>query len=271
MHHKVSKDDAKKRALEMLDRVGIPNPPRRFDEYPHQFSGGMRQRAMIAMALVNDPKLLIADEPTTALDVTVQAQILDLLNNLQQEFGSAIVLITHDLGVVAEMADDVLVMYAGRCVEYGTAKDVLAHPRMPYTWGLCSSRSRRVGATPTSGCARSRALPPSLLNLPDRLLLQPPLPVRGQGEGRALHHRRCPSCCRSTAPAPTRQALPPARPGRDLPTRSCRDRPDLLDRDWRADPRAEEREMTVTTVRHDRSTQPDAAVAGGARCCRSAT
>jgi peptide/nickel transport system ATP-binding protein len=128
----VSKDVAKKRALEMLDLVGIPNPIRRFKQYPHEFSGGMRQRAMIAMGLVNDPKLVIADEPTTALDVTVQAQILDLLNNLQKEFGSAIVLITHDLGVVAEMADDVLVMYAGRCVEYGTAADVLATPRMSF-------------------------------------------------------------------------------------------------------------------------------------------
>jgi peptide/nickel transport system ATP-binding protein len=165
VHHKVSKDVAKKRALEMLELVGIPNPPRRFAQYPHEFSGGMRQRAMIAMSLINDPKLVIADEPTTALDVTVQAQILDLLNNLQKEFGSAIVLITHDLGVVAEMADDVLVMYAGRCVEYGTAEDVLANPRMPYTWGLLES-------IPTVSAASERlrpikGLPPSLLNLPD--------------------------------------------------------------------------------------------------------
>jgi peptide/nickel transport system ATP-binding protein len=165
VHHKVSKDVAKKRALEMLELVGIPNPPRRFAQYPHEFSGGMRQRAMIAMSLINDPKLVIADEPTTALDVTVQAQILDLLNNLQKEFGSAIVLITHDLGVVAEMADDVLVMYAGRCVEYGTAADVLANPRMPYTWGLLES-------IPTVSAANERlrpiqGLPPSLLNLPD--------------------------------------------------------------------------------------------------------
>jgi peptide/nickel transport system ATP-binding protein len=165
VHHKVSKDVAKKRALEMLELVGIPNPPRRFAQYPHEFSGGMRQRAMIAMSLINDPKLVIADEPTTALDVTVQAQILDLLNNLQKEFGSAIVLITHDLGVVAEMADDVLVMYAGRCVEYGTAADVLANPRMPYTWGLLES-------IPTVSAASERlrpikGLPPSLLNLPD--------------------------------------------------------------------------------------------------------
>ena len=112
----------------MLDRVGIPQPDRRVDDYPHQFSGGMRQRAMIAMGLINDPSLLIADEPTTALDVTVQAQILDLLQDLQREFNSAVIIITHDLGVVAEMADDVLVMYAGRAVEYGTTKEILDAP-----------------------------------------------------------------------------------------------------------------------------------------------
>ena len=106
------------------------------DQYPHEFSGGMRQRAMIAMALVNDPELLIADEPTTALDVTVQAQILDLMRDLQKEFGSAIIMITHDLGVVAEIADDVLVMYAGRAVEYGPVEEIFAHPEHPYTWGL---------------------------------------------------------------------------------------------------------------------------------------
>jgi peptide/nickel transport system ATP-binding protein len=181
VHHKVTKDVAKKRALEMLDLVGIPNPPRRFAQYPHEFSGGMRQRAMIAMSLVNDPKLVIADEPTTALDVTVQAQILDLLNNLQKEFGSAIVLITHDLGVVAEMADDVLVMYAGRCVEYGTATDVLANPRMPYTWGLLES-------IPTVSAAQERlrpikGLPPSLLNLPDGCSFNPRCPYTDRVKG----------------------------------------------------------------------------------------
>jgi peptide/nickel transport system ATP-binding protein len=113
IHHDVSKAVARKRAIEMLGRVGIPTPSRRVDQYPHEFSGGMRQRAMIAMALVNDPKLLIADEPTTALDVTVQAQILDLMKDLQREFGSAIVIITHDLGVVADVADDIIVMYGG--------------------------------------------------------------------------------------------------------------------------------------------------------------
>jgi len=138
-HNDVSKSQARTKAIEMLDRVGIPQARNRVDDYPHQFSGGMRQRAMIAMALSNDPKLLIADEPTTALDVTVQAQILDLLQELQRDFNSAVIIITHDLGVVAEMADDVLVMYAGRAVEYGTTKELLTHPEMPYTWGLLSS------------------------------------------------------------------------------------------------------------------------------------
>ncbi|WP_137121962.1 ABC transporter ATP-binding protein [Segeticoccus rhizosphaerae] len=163
-HHKVSKSVAMKRSVEMLDRVGIPNPARRAKQYPHEFSGGMRQRAMIALGLVNDPKLLIADEPTTALDVTVQAQILDLLNDLQDEFGSAIVLITHDLAVVAEVADEVLVMYAGRAVEHGTATEVLAQPRHPYTWGLLSSVPS-ISATGSS-LRPVRGLPPSLLNLP---------------------------------------------------------------------------------------------------------
>ena len=126
----------------MLGRVGIPQPRARVDDYPHQFSGGMRQRAMIAMALACDPDLLIADEPTTALDVTVQAQILDLIRDLQSEFDSAVIIITHDLGVVAELADDILVMYAGRAVEYGTADEVFSAPEHPYTWGLLGSMPR---------------------------------------------------------------------------------------------------------------------------------
>jgi peptide/nickel transport system ATP-binding protein len=138
-HHDVSKKVARKRAVDMLGRVGIPNPRRRIHDYPHQFSGGMRQRAMIAMSLVNDPKLLIADEPTTALDVTVQAQILDLIMDLQRDFGSAVVFITHDLGVVAEIADDILVMYAGRAVEYGSVEAILGAPLHPYAWGLMES------------------------------------------------------------------------------------------------------------------------------------
>ncbi|MEU5048301.1 ABC transporter ATP-binding protein [Streptomyces sp. NPDC021096] len=141
-HTGASKRDARLRAIEMLEKVGIPNAALRVDDYPHQFSGGMRQRAMIAMALVCDPELLIADEPTTALDVTVQAQILDLLKDLQQQTGSAIMLITHDLGVVAHTADELLVMYAGRAVERGTVREVLREPRHPYTWGLLGSMPR---------------------------------------------------------------------------------------------------------------------------------
>jgi peptide/nickel transport system ATP-binding protein len=138
-HNDVSKAEAKKRAIEMLDRVGIPQPDKRFSDYPHQFSGGMRQRAMIAMALVCNPKLLIADEPTTALDVTVQAQILELLKSVQKEFNTSIIFITHDLGVISEFADDVLVMYAGRAVEKGSVVEVLTKPQHPYSWGLLSS------------------------------------------------------------------------------------------------------------------------------------
>jgi peptide/nickel transport system ATP-binding protein len=165
VHNNVSKKQARARTVEMLDRVGIPQPDRRVDDYPHQFSGGMRQRAMIAMALINDPGLLIADEPTTALDVTVQAQILDLLQDLQREFNSAIIIITHDLGVVAEMADDVLVMYAGRAVEYGPTKEILVHPEMPYTWGLLSSVPDVIGDTDAK-LIPIRGNPPSLLTPP---------------------------------------------------------------------------------------------------------
>ena len=149
VHNDVSKAQARKHAIDMLDRVGIPEPDSRVDAYPHQYSGGMRQRAMIAMALSCDPDLLIADEPTTALDVTVQAQILDLIRDLQKEFHSAVIIITHDLGVVAELADDILVMYAGRSVEYGTADQIFNEPEHPYTWGL-------LGSMPRFDQARSR-------------------------------------------------------------------------------------------------------------------
>src|SRR5690242_11178805 len=172
IHNDVSKKQARARTIEMLERVGIPQPDRRVDDYPHQFSGGMRQRAMIAMALINDPGLVIADEPTTALDVTVQAQILDLLQDLQREFNSAIVIITHDLGVVAEMADDVLVMYAGRAVEYGPTKEILVHPEMPYTWGLLSSVPDVVGDTDAKLIPIPGA-PPSLLNPPSGCAFHP--------------------------------------------------------------------------------------------------
>ncbi len=171
-HSGASKRKARERAVEMLGRVGIPQPRSRVDDYPHQFSGGMRQRAMIAMALINDPALLIADEPTTALDVTVQAQILDLLQDLQRDFDSAIVIITHDLGVVAEMADDVLVMYGGRCVEYGPCKEILTHPEMPYTWGLLSSIPD-VSADVDARLIPIRGNPPSLLNPPSGCAFHP--------------------------------------------------------------------------------------------------
>jgi peptide/nickel transport system ATP-binding protein len=138
----LTKSQAKARALELLKAVGIPRAERRIDDYPHQFSGGMRQRVMIAMALINNPDLLIADEPTTALDVTTQAQILNLMNELQKDFGSAIVIITHDLGVVAETADDVVVMYAARIQEEAVVDDVFNRPQHPYTWGLLGSLPR---------------------------------------------------------------------------------------------------------------------------------
>ena len=165
VHNDVSKDVARKHAVDLLDRVGIPEPARRVDAYPHQFSGGMRQRAMIAMALSCDPSLLIADEPTTALDVTVQAQILDLIRDLQREFDSAVIIITHDLGVVAELADDILVMYAGRAAEYGSAEDVFYRPEHPYTWGLLNSMPRLDQAR-TDRLVPIPGSPPSLINRP---------------------------------------------------------------------------------------------------------
>ena len=171
-HEKASKAAARKRAIELLGRVGIPRPAERVDSYPHEFSGGMRQRAMIAIALACDPTLLIADEPTTALDVTVQAQILDLLGDLQAEFNSAIILITHDLGVVSQVADDVLVMYAGRCVELGATRAVLNRPGHPYTWGLLSSVPRLTAAVDTDLLA-IRGTPPSLIDLPPGCPFQP--------------------------------------------------------------------------------------------------
>jgi peptide/nickel transport system ATP-binding protein len=182
LHNDVSKKAAKLRAIEMLERVGIPQPDRRVDDYPHQFSGGMRQRAMIAMSLVNNPKLLIADEPTTALDVTVQAQILDLIQDLQREYGSAVVMITHDLGVIAEISDEVLVMYAGRCVEKGTTKQILTHPEMPYTWGLLGSIADVV-SDPDKPLIPIPGTPPSLLNPPTGCAFHPRCPHRDKVEG----------------------------------------------------------------------------------------
>ena len=138
-HRKVTRAEARARAIQMLERVRIPSPERRYDDYPHRLSGGMRQRAMIAMALACEPRLLIADEPTTALDVTIQAQILDLMRTLREETGTAIILITHDLGVIAELADDVAVMYAGRIVEHAPAAQLFSSPQHPYTIGLLGS------------------------------------------------------------------------------------------------------------------------------------
>jgi oligopeptide/dipeptide ABC transporter ATP-binding protein len=160
----ITKAQAAERAVELLGRVGIPNPRERTNDYPHQFSGGMRQRAMIAMAISLSPKLIIADEPTTALDATVQAQILDLLVRLQQESGTALIMITHDLGVVADMADDVMVMYAGRAAEKASKMDIFYRPHHPYTKGLLES-------IPNSSAAAGRlrpitGQPPSLINLP---------------------------------------------------------------------------------------------------------
>ena len=166
VHNQVSKKAARKHAIDLLDRVGIPQPGSRVDDYPHQFSGGMRQRAMIAMALSCDPALLIADEPTTALDVTVQAQILDLIRDLQQEFNSAVIIITHDLGVVAELADDILVMYAGRAVEYASAHEIFTTPRHPYTWGLLGSMPR-LDRERTDRLVPIKGAPPSLINVPN--------------------------------------------------------------------------------------------------------
>jgi peptide/nickel transport system ATP-binding protein len=182
VHNDVTKAVARKKAVEMLDRVGIPQPDRRVDDYPHQFSGGMRQRAMIAMALVNDPELLIADEPTTALDVTVQAQILDLIRDLQQEFGSAVIIITHDLGVVAELSDEILVMYGGKSVERGPANELFTDPRHPYTWGLLGSmprldRERQERLTPVKGS------PPSLINVPSGCAFHPRCPYSANTQG----------------------------------------------------------------------------------------
>ena len=172
VHNDVSKKLARAHAIDLLGRVGIPRPASRVDDHPHQFSGGMRQRAMIAMALSCNPDLLIADEPTTALDVTVQAQILDLISDLQREFDSAVIVITHDLGVVAEVADDILVMYAGKPVEQADTAELFARAEHPYTWGLLSSmprldRDRQDRLVPIPGS------PPSLIDVPPGCAFSP--------------------------------------------------------------------------------------------------
>jgi peptide/nickel transport system ATP-binding protein len=174
-HHKVSKGAARDRAVEMLQLVGIPEPRSRVDAYPHEFSGGMRQRAMIAMALINEPKLLIADEPTTALDVTVQAQILELIERLQAETGTAVILITHDLGVVAEVTDDIAVMYAGRVVERAPTRELFAAPQHPYTWGLLRSIPR-LDSPRDEELVPIEGRPPSLITRPTGCAFHPRCP-----------------------------------------------------------------------------------------------
>jgi peptide/nickel transport system ATP-binding protein len=171
LHNDVTHDEARRRAIEILKEVEIPKADTRIDDYPHQFSGGMRQRVMIAMALINNPEVLIADEPTTALDVTTQAQILRLMTKLQEEHGMAIVMITHDLGVVAELSDDVLVMYGGRVVEQAEVDDLFTKPEMPYTWGLLGSLPR-LDIT-SARLEQIPGQPPSLLHPPSGCAFNP--------------------------------------------------------------------------------------------------
>ena len=175
-HDSMSKTQAKARAVELLKLVGIPQPERRVDDYPHQFSGGMRQRAMIAMALALNPAVLIADEPTTALDVTVQAQILDLIEKVQAEFGTAVIMITHDLGVVADLADQVLVMYAGRPVETSDRRTIYYRPHHPYTKGLLESIPSSVATQEGERLKPIKGAPPSLINLPSGCSFHPRCP-----------------------------------------------------------------------------------------------
>ena len=174
-HEEVDKRHAKRRAIDLLKQVGIPNPESRVDDYPHQFSGGMRQRAMIAMALSCNPDVLIADEPTTALDVTIQAQIIELIDRLKDDFNSAVILITHDLGVVAEIADEIVVMYAGRVVERGQKRQLFYDSQMPYTWSLLGSIPRLDRPKPKR-LASITGAPPSLINLPRGCTFRPRCP-----------------------------------------------------------------------------------------------
>ena len=182
VHNKVSKSEARGRAIDALHRVGIPSPDKRVDDYPHQLSGGMRQRVMIAMALINSPSLLIADEPTTALDVTVQAQITELMSELQRETGTTLIIITHDLGVVADMADEVCVMYGGRVVEYAPVSEIYYRPQHPYTKGLLASVPRLA----TDRVDRLDPIPgnpPSLINLPSGCVFHPRCAQRSEVPG----------------------------------------------------------------------------------------
>ena len=199
-HEKVDKRQAKRRAVELLKQVGIPNPESRVDDFPHQFSGGMRQRAMIAMALSCNPSILIADEPTTALDVTIQAQIVELISQLKDDFDSGVIMITHDLGVVADIADEIIVMYAGRVVERAAKRELFYDPQHPYTWGLLGSIPRLDRPRPEK-LHSIKGSPPSLINLPrgckfrprcphafDKCMEEPPLENRVETPG---HLDRC--------------------------------------------------------------------------------
>jgi peptide/nickel transport system ATP-binding protein len=174
-HEKISKAQAMDRAVEMMERVGIPRAKERLRSYPHEFSGGMRQRVMIAMALSCSPKLLLADEPTTALDVTIQAQILEEMRTLREETGAGIILVTHDLGVVADIADRVIVMYSGRVVEQGTLDDIFYNPQHPYTWGLLGSITR-IDADRSARLPAIPGLPPSVLRQPKGCHFRPRCP-----------------------------------------------------------------------------------------------
>jgi oligopeptide/dipeptide ABC transporter ATP-binding protein len=174
-HEKIDKRSAGRRAVELLRQVGIPNPESRVDDFPHQFSGGMRQRAMIAMALSCNPSILIADEPTTALDVTIQAQIVELISVLKDDFDSGVIMITHDLGVVADIADEIIVMYAGRVVERAATRDLFYDPQMPYTWGLLGSIPRLDRPRPDRLHSITGA-PPSLINAPPGCRFRPRCP-----------------------------------------------------------------------------------------------
>jgi oligopeptide/dipeptide ABC transporter ATP-binding protein len=174
-HFDISTRDARRRAIDLLRQVGIPNPERRFDDYPHQFSGGMRQRAMIAMALSCNPDVLIADEPTTALDVTIQAQILALIDKLKDDFDSSVILITHDLGVVAEVADEIVVMYAGRVVERAATREAFYDAQHPYTWGLLGSIPR-IDRPKAESLYSIEGMPPSLINPPRGCKFRPRCP-----------------------------------------------------------------------------------------------
>jgi peptide/nickel transport system ATP-binding protein len=174
-HERVDKRTARRRAMELLRQVGIPNPESRVDDFPHQFSGGMRQRAMIAMALSCNPSVLIADEPTTALDVTIQAQIIELIGRLKSDFDSGVIMITHDLGVVADIADEIIVMYAGRVVERGATRELFYDPQMPYTWGLLGSIPRLDRPRPER-LHSIKGSPPSLINPPRGCKFRPRCP-----------------------------------------------------------------------------------------------